>query len=59
MKYYTKAGANPFLLMYKLLQGSKILSDEKKILVQSTSGNIVLDCQIKTHDYWVPRVKVL
>ena len=49
MKYCTKAGVNLLSLTCKLLGGSKISSDCKNIIViQSTSGKIVLDCQVKT-----------
>ena len=45
MKYCAKAGANNFSPVCKDLQGSKILSEFKnKIVIQSTSGNIMLDC---------------
>ena len=60
MKFYTKAGAIFYLLICKLLQGSKILSNCKNnIVIQSTIRDIVLDCQIKTHNGWVARVKFL
>ena len=60
MKYCTKAHVNLFLLICKLLQGSKIWSDNKNnIVVEIMSGDIILDCQIKTHNGWVVRVKFL
>ena len=54
VKYCTKAGANLFLLTCELMQGSKISGENKKnIMVENTSGNIILYFQIKTHDSWV------
>ena len=45
IKYCTKGGANLFLLSCKLFQWSKILNSCKgNIVVQSISGNIMLDC---------------
>ena len=50
----------PFLLSCKVLQGSKISSNWKNnIVIHSTSGDIVLDCQNKTCDGWVAGVKFL
>ena len=58
MKFCPKAGANLFCLTCKLLQGNMISSDhQNNIMVSSTSGNIILDCQIKTHDGWGARVE--
>ena len=60
MKYCTKTGVNLFSLTCKLLQGSKILSDCKNnIVVQSTSGDIVLHYYIKTCDGWLARNEFL
>ena len=48
----------PLFPNMKLLQGSKILSDcNNNIVMQSASGNIVSDHQIKIHDGWVAGVK--
>ena len=53
-RYFTKAGANLFLLSCKLWQGSKISNDNKSnIMRETTSGNIMLYPKIKTHDGWV------
>ena len=60
IKLCAKAGANHYSLTCKLSQRSNILSGCKNIIVvQSTSGYIVLDCWIKTHYGWVPEVKFI
>ena len=60
MKFCSKAGANLFSLMCKLLQGKTISSDhQNNIVIKSTDVNIILDHRIKTHDGWVARVKFL
>ena len=51
---------NLISLTSKLLQGNKISTDhQNNIVVSTTFGNNVLDCQIKTPNGWVTRVKVL
>ena len=53
MKFCPKAGANLFSLTCKLLQGKRIASDHcNNIVVNTLNGNVILDCQIKTHDGW-------
>ena len=48
------AGANLFSPMCKPSWGNKISSDKfNNIVINTPSGNIILDCQIKTHDGWV------
>ena len=38
----------------------RITSDhQNNIMVESTNSDIILDCQIKTHDGWAARVKFL
>ena len=60
IKYCVKVNLNVFFLTCKLSQSSKILSDCKTdFLVEQKSGNVILDCQIKTHDSWVAAVKFL
>ena len=52
--------AKGYFLTCKLLQGSKILSDCKNnIITQSTGGNIILACRLKTHNGWIASVKFL
>ena len=54
VKFCPKAGVNLFYLLWELLQGSKISSDhQNNIVVNTATGNIILDCQIKIHDCWV------
>ena len=54
MEFCPKAGANLFSLTCKLFQGNKISSDhQNNIAVNTPTDNIILDCQIKTHDSWV------
>ena len=49
-----------FSLTCELLQGSKIFNNcENKIVIQSMSGDIELDIQIKTSDDMVARFKFL
>lgn len=44
MRYFKSAGANLFCLTCKLLQGSKLSSNNKEYIVLDTSnGNIMLD----------------
>ena len=44
VKYCTNAGVSLFLVIYELLQGSKLSSDHKNnIIVQTTSDDIILD----------------
>ena len=60
VKFCPKAGENLFSLMCKLLHGNEISSDHQNdIMVSTTCGDIILVCQIKTHDGWVARVKFL
>ena len=41
-------------------QGKKISSDhQNNIIVKYTDSDIILDCQIKTHDDWVATVEFL
>ena len=45
--------------MCNLSLGNKISSDhQNNMVVSSMNGNIILDCQIKTHNGWVVRVKL-
>ena len=54
------AGVNLFSLTCKLLQRNKISSNKtNNIIVSTPSGDIILDCQIKTHDDWVAGVNFL
>ena len=47
----TKAGANLCSIICEVLQEKKIKSNHKnKIMAQSSKGNIILHCWIKTHD---------
>ena len=58
MKYCAKDGANLYSLTCNLLQGDKTKIDHKNnIVIQSFNCNIILGCQIKTHDYWIARVE--
>ena len=60
VKFCPTAGANLFSLMCELLQGNKISSDHfNNIVINTPSGDIVLDCQIKTLNGWVARVDFL
>ena len=60
MKYCIKAGGSLYPIICKLSQGSNILSDCKSnIVIQSESGNIIIDCQIKTCDGWLAEVEFL
>ena len=60
VKFCPMAGANLFSLMCKLSQGNKISSDHfNNIVINTPSGNIVSDHQIKTRDGWVTRVNFL
>ena len=46
-----------FSLTYKLFQGSKLCSNEKR--TGTANGNIVLDQRMKTRKGWVARVKFI
>ena len=60
MKFCPKADADLFSQNCKPLQGNSISSDhQNNILVSSMSGDIILDCQIKTHDGWVARIEFI
>ena len=59
MKYCIMAGANLYSLTCKLLQESKIADFKNNLVILSTGSNIMLECQIKTHDGWVAAVKFL
>ena len=60
VKFCPSAGANLFSISCKLSWGNNISSDEaNNIVVTTLIGNIVLDCQIKTHDGWVAGVDFL
>ena len=42
------------------MQGNKIISTHQhNIFTESTKGNTIIDCNIKTCDVWVARVKFL
>ena len=57
VKFCPKAGANLLSLMCELLQGNKISTDHlNNIVITTPSGNIILDCWIKTCDSWVAGV---
>ena len=60
VKFCPKAGANLFSLMCELSKGNKISSDnQNNIAVNTLTGDIILDCQVKTHDGWVAGVNFL
>ena len=60
MKFCPEAGVNLLSLTCKLLQGNNITSDHQvNIVVESTKGNIILECHIKTCENWVARDKFL
>ena len=60
VKFCPTAGVNLFSLTCKLLQGNKISSDQlNNIMINTPSGDIVLDHQIKTRDGWVAGVDFL
>ena len=60
VKFCPLAGANLFSLTCKLSWGNKISSDEvNNIIMNTPSGDIILDRQIKIHDRWVARVYFL
>ena len=60
MRLCPKAGVNLFSLTCELLQGKILSSDhQNNIVVKCTDGDIIIDCQIKSHDSWVARVKFL
>ena len=51
MKFCPKACANLFSLMCNLSQGNKISSDhQNNIMVSNMCGDIIVDCQTKTHN---------
>ena len=55
-----KVRLNLFPLTCKLLHGNKITSDhQNNIVVESSEGDIVLDCHIKTCNGWVTGVEFL
>ena len=59
VKYCAAVSSNQFLLTCLLLQGTNILSNCKNnIVVKATSGNIILDYQMMTHNGWVDGVKI-
>ena len=54
VKFYPSAGVNLFSLMCKLSQGNKISSNEtNNTVINTPSGDIVLDRRIKACDGWV------
>ena len=60
VKLCPNAGANLFSLTCKLLQGNKISSDHlNNMMINTPNGDIILDCQIKTHNSWVNSVDCL
>ena len=60
IQWHMKFCANLYILTCKHLQGKKISSDhQNNIVVKTMDGDIILDCQIKTHDNWVAGVKFL
>ena len=60
MKFCPKAVANLLSLMCELSQKKKISSDyQNNIVVKSTDGDIILDCQIKTCNGLVARDEFL
>ena len=55
MKFFHRY--EPILPNIQTLEGKTISSDhQNNIVVKSTNGDIILDCQIKTYDGWVARV---
>ena len=60
MKFFLKADANLFFHDLPSLAGKKIASDQhNNIVVNTPTGDIILDPQIKTHDGWVTGVDFL
>ena len=60
VKFCPKAGANLFFLTCKLLQGIKITSDHwNNIVVNTPTGEIIIDCRIKTQNSFVAGVDFL
>ena len=60
VKFFPKAGANLFYLTWEHLKEKRIACDHhNNIVVNSSNDNIILDCQIKTRNGWVARVKFL
>ena len=60
VKFCPKAGANLFSLTCELLQGNEISSyNQNNIMVNTPTGDIILDCQIKTCNSWVAGVDFL
>ena len=60
VKFCPMAGANLISQTCKLSQGNKIVSDhQNNFVVNTLTGNIILDCQSKTHNGWVAGVDFL
>ena len=60
VKFCPMASANLFSFTCKLSQGNMISSNKlNNIMINTPSGNIILDRQISTHDGWVSRVDFL
>ena len=60
VKFCPKTGMVQFSLTYKLSQGNRISNDHCiNIMVNTTCGNIILDCQTKTHNDLVAGVDFL
>ena len=60
VKFSPTTGANLFSLMCELLHVNKILSNHFiNIVINTPSGDIVLDCRIKTHNGWVAKVNFI
>ena len=60
VNFSSKAGVNLFSLTCNFLQGNKSASDHgNNIMVNTLTGNIILDCQIKTCDGWAAGVDFL
>ena len=55
MKFFPNAGVNLFSQTCELLQGNH----HNNIVASSASGDIILDCLIKTRDCWVVRIEFL
>ena len=60
MKFCPKADANLFSMICELLHGNRIASDHcNNKVVNTSNGDIILDCQTKTHNSWVAKVEFL
>ena len=60
VKFCPSAGMNLFSLTCKLSWGNKISSNEfNNIIINTLSGDIILDRRIKTRDGWVTGVDFL